>query len=296
MMAANIVKTISLTMLALLAFAGNSLLCRAALANSSIDPASFTAVRLLSGAMVLLIVLSLSRHVPRVGESNGTLPAPRFGSWFAALMLFSYALAFSYAYTILPTGTGALVLFGAVQLTMLLSGIRKGHRPKLLEWAGIIIAFMGLIYLVWPALGTPSLFGFGLMVLAGMAWGFYSLVGRNSLQPLADTTYNFVRTLPLLIPVIVWAWLFGQWRIDGLLLALASGGITSGLGYAIWYRVLPSLLPSQAAVVQLLVPVLAALSGIVWLGESLSVRLIVATIAVLSGILLVLSVKQQSPK
>jgi drug/metabolite transporter (DMT)-like permease len=276
----------------MLAFAGNSVLCRLALADNTIDAATFTAARLLAGMTVLGTLLAIrqrtairpSAAAEQVPTVKNTLAA---GSWSAALMLFVYALSFSFAYVSLDTATGALILFGAVQITMVIAGLRSASRLSLLEWAGLAIAFGGFVYMVLPGVDMPAPFGLGLMTCAGVAWGIYSLLGRGSKAPLADTATNFLRTLPFTLFVLIFAIDQGYWSQEGLILAIVSGGVTSGLGYAIWYRALAGLTTTQAAVVQLLVPVFAAIGGILFADELLTTRLMFAALLVLGGILMV---------
>ena len=283
------IKTIGYTTFALLAFAGNSVLCRLALGEGQIDAASFTVIRLLSGIVTLIIILKLiqlTQSTPQKTTSKG--------SWSAALMLFVYAIAFSYAYVSLDTGTGALILFGAVQITMLLVGILSGNRLHYVEWIGVATAFCGFVYLVLPSVSTPSLTGFILMTVAGIAWGFYTLKGKGSKHPLGDTAYNFLRTLPLVAILLALTIPQIQLSQTGILLAVVSGAVTSGIGYTLWYIALGGLTPTQAAVLQLLVPVIAAIGGVVFAGELISTRLVVASALVLGGILLVVLGKPTS--
>ncbi|GAB2501454.1 DMT family transporter [Arenimonas alkanexedens] len=269
--------TASLTTLALLAFAGNSLLCRAALAHTDIDPASFTAIRILSGAMTLVLLLAL-----RAG------PLPAAGSWRSATALFIYAIAFSYAYTGLSAGTGALLLFGAVQATMLVIGLFTGVRWRIWQSLGLALALAGLVGLLWPGISAPRLQPAALMLLAGVAWGVYTLRGRGLPDALAATTGNFMRAAPLAVLAAGAAWAWLKPDVEGALLALASGAITSGLGYAIWYRALRNLSPQAAGSAQLSVPVITALAGVVVLGEAIDLRLALGSLAVLGGIALTL--------
>ncbi len=260
-------------MLALIAFAANSLLCRMALTSSAIDPASFTTIRLSAGALVLGMLSQL--------RSNRSPARP---SWPAAGMLALYAICFSFAYRHLTAGTGALLLFGAVQLTMITGGIRAGKRPTLPQWLGLLVALGGLVYLVFPGLAAPPFAAAALMIGAGLSWGVYSLLGRSSSDPLAQTTTNFVRALPL-VAVVSLATLSGaSMDLRGALLAAASGALASGLGYVLWYRALPSLAPVVASMVQLAVPPLAALGGVTLIREPLTQRLVCASIIVLGGI------------
>jgi drug/metabolite transporter (DMT)-like permease len=279
------------TILAIGAFAGNSVLTRAALDASSIDAASFSAVRLLSGAFILWLLLWLRR-------ASGPGARAR-GSWSGASMLFIYTLAFSYAYISLPTSTGALILFAAVQLTMVGVGIWQGQRLSSTEGAGMLLAFCGLVYLIAPTLEIPSsLAGVMLMLVAGIAWGFYSLNGRGSLAPLRDTAWNFARCLAFATLLLMVSWPALELSSRGLVLAIASGALTSGLGYAIWYHVLPRLSISTAAVSQLSVPVVAAAGGVLFVGELITLRLSIASIFVLGGILLAVAGRQrrQTPR
>ncbi len=271
------------TVLAMLAFAGNSLLCRMALKNTAIDAASFTTVRLISAAVTLLVLLHL------FAKSRSIL-----GSWPSALVLFIYAAGFSFAYINLTAATGALLLFGAVQVSMISVGIWKGERFSRLQMMGLLLAVVGLVTLVLPGLAAPPLFSAVLMIAAGVAWGMYSLRGRGAGDPTAVTTGNFIRTIPFTLALSLL--MVGQKNLDqaGVYLAIASGAITSGIGYAIWYRALPGLKATQAATVQLSVPVIAALGGIVLLGESFSLRLGLASIAIIAGIALVIFEKSRA--
>jgi len=275
-------RTLLLTALAMLAFAGNSLLCRLALRETAIDAASFTSLRLLAGALTLWLLLRL-----RPGH------AALAGNWFAATALFAYAAAFSLAYLSLDAGVGALLLFGAVQLSMIVWGLYRGERFRLMAGSGLLLALGGLIALLLPGATAPALGGALLMLLAGVAWGVYSLLGRGVGDPLAATAGNFLRAVPLAL--LVSALLLGRadWDGPGLLYALLSGALTSGIGYAIWYTALRGLQAFQAATVQLSVPILAALAGSLLLGEALSLRLLLSAAAVLGGIALVLGAKQR---
>ena len=274
---AGSLRVAGLTVLALVAFAGNSVLCRLALADSSIDAASFTTVRLVSGALALLIILSVT--------SRGTRPAS-YGSWLSAAMLFLYAACFSFAYISLDTGVGALILFGMVQATMVAGALMAGDRPTVAEWIGWLLAIAGFVYLVSPGLTAPSPGGSALMAIAGIAWGVYSLRGRNESFALAGTTYNFVRSIPLVLVVSAFSFQDLHLTTNGVVLAILSGAITSGVGYAVWYTALQLISSMQAAMVQLSVPVLAAGGGILLLSEFVSLRLIVSSLVILGGIFL----------
>jgi drug/metabolite transporter (DMT)-like permease len=277
---------ISLTALALLAFAGNSILCRLALGEGTIDPASYTAVRLVSGALTLrLIVGNSGKRDSRAGSS---------GSWGAGALLFLYAAAFAYAYRSLTTGTGALILFAAVQLTMIASALRSGERPAPVEWLGWSVAMAGLVYLVFPGIAAPSFGGSMLMGGAGIAWGAYSILGRGASNPIQSTTDNFLRAVPLVLLVALFQLPSLSVSPMGLLWAGLSGAITSGLGYVIWYAALNRLTATRAATVQLSVPVIAALGGVVFLTEEITARLLIASVAILGGIVLSMSARAAS--
>ena len=268
-----------MTILALIAFAANSVLCRFALAGNLIDAVNFTNVRLLSGAIVLLLILQFSTNQPKYSSK---------GSWTSGFMLFLYAITFSVAYNSLNTGTGALILFGALQFTMFLGSIIKGYRLQLIELLGAIIAFAGFVYLILPGVTAPSPVGFIFMTLAGISWGIYTLSGHKSQYPLIDTAYNFIRTLPLILILFTFTFNSGHFSIEGLLLAILSGGIASGIGYTIWYFALRDLSSIQAAIVQLIVPVLATFGGVLFISESITLRLFFSSLLILSGILLVI--------
>src|SRR5688500_5744012 len=208
------------------------------------------------------------------------------GNLLSACMLFLYAIAFSFAYLSLSAATGALILFGTVQMTMLLVALRSGERPQLMEWLGLLLALGGLIYLVLPGLEAPSPLGSSLMMLAGIAWGIYSLRGRSASSPLADTTGNFIRAVPFILVVLIVSLNDVHLSPAGILLAVLSGAVASGVGYVIWYAALASLTATRAAIVQLSVPVLAAWGGVVLLAEDISFRLILAGALILGGIAL----------
>lgn len=266
----------------MLAFAGNSILCRMALADATIDPASFTALRLASGAAMLLLVLSLS-HRRKATKGHG--------SWLSALMLFVYAICFSYAYVTLSAGAGALILFGFVQATMIGWGLWTGDRPGGLEWLGWAVAVLGLVWLVMPGIEAPPMAGAALMAASGAAWGIYTLRGRGESDPLAATASNFTRSLVFTAALALIA--IGNTDISsrGALLAVLSGAATSGIGYVIWYAALDELTAMQAALVQLSVPAIAAGGGVLLLAEPLTVRLLLSTALVLGGLSLALSRK-----
>jgi len=265
------------TSLTMIAFASNSILNRLALGQESIDAVSYTTIRLASGALTLWLIASL--------QTSSAGPKVR-GGWISAAMLFLYAITFSFAYLSLRAGTGALILFGSVQVTMILAALRSGERPQLLEWLGVLLALGGLVYLVLPGLASPSLAGSALMTMAGIAWGVYSLRGRGASSPLADTAGNFLRAVPLIFAVLLVSLKGVHLTQTGILLAVLSGAIASGLGYVIWYAALAGLTATRAAIVQLSVPVLAGWGGVVFLAEEVSLRLILAGALILGGIAL----------
>lgn len=271
-----------LTILTMTAFAGNSVLCRIALRHTGIDAASFTSIRLVSGAFVLWGMARLFRG-----------SAPGKGNWLSAFALFAYAAGFSFAYISLPAATGALILFGAVQTTMIGHGVWGGERLRSQELIGLLLALGGLVGLLLPGLSAPPLAGSVLMLLAGVAWGVYSLRGKAAGNPVRITAGNFLRAAPFAIMLSMLLRSRSGLDMAGVLYAMASGGIASGLGYAIWYAVLPELKGAIAATVQLSVPLIAALGGIVFLGETLTVRFVLASLAILGGIALVVLSRTQ---
>ncbi|MGS2723323.1 DMT family transporter [Porticoccus sp. GXU_MW_L64] len=273
-------KILVCTVLALLAFAGNSILCRLALAEGVIDAGSFTAIRLLSGAITLLLLVSvLVRDKTEQTRSN----------WKGALYLFVYAAAFSYAYISLPTGIGALLLFGTVQITIIVAGLWSGNKLTIAEWVGALVAFSGFVYLVLPtSYSAPAFAGSALMCLAGIAWGLYTLAGKGAQNPLLDTARYFLHTMPMVAVLLAIVFPFAQLSSRGVMLAIVSGALTSGVGYAIWYVALKGITSVQAAVVQLLVPVIAAVGGVVFAGEGITLRLLLASVLILGGVLVVI--------
>lgn len=273
--------TVALTCAAMLAFAGNSLLCRLALLHTSIDPASFTTVRIASGALVLSLLVWAR-------EKRATVA----GSWLSAFALFAYAAAFSFAYVSLTAGTGALLLFGAVQTTMVGYGLYAGERFSRIQLFGVALACGGLVYLLLPGLSAPPFAGAALMIAAGVAWGVYSLRGRGAGDPTQVTAGNFVRAVPFVLALSAITLTRSSADAAGITYAVASGALTSGIGYAIWYTALRDLKATSAAMVQLSVPVIAALGGVAVLGEHLTLRLVVASIAVIGGIAIVVARKQ----
>jgi drug/metabolite transporter (DMT)-like permease len=261
--------TVVSTTLALLGFAANSILCRLALRDGAIDAATFSTIRLVSGALMLLV---LARGAQ--------------GSWTSAGLLALYAVPFSFAYNDLSAGTGALILFGSVQVTMLTVALGRGERPRVRQWIGLAAAVGGLVYFVVPGLTAPPPGAAALMALAGIAWGFYSWRGRGASNPLAHTAGNFVRSIPFVVAVSLVSLPGAHAATRGVLLSIASGAVTSGLGYVAWYAALRGLTGTQAAVVQLSVPLIAAAGGVLLLAEAISARLVVATIVVLGGVAL----------
>jgi drug/metabolite transporter (DMT)-like permease len=305
--------TLLLTAVALVAFASNSILCRLALGAREIDAASFTLVRLVSGAFMLLLIRAAvaRRAAPKTLTTAKTVTASKAvttaktlttaktvttatsGPWLPAALLFIYAAPFSFAYIRLSAGTGALILFTCVQATMLIGAIRSGERFQWLEGIGLAIALAGLAYLVSPGLSAPSPLGSALMATAGVSWGIYSLRGRSSADPLGDTTLNFVWAIPLALLVSLVAIRGSHVSDRGVALAMASGALASGLGYTVWFAALRGLTAIRAATVQLTVPVLAATGGVLFLQESVTVRLVVAAALILGGVGLALAGRAQ---
>lgn len=284
-------RLVILVTLAMLAFAGNSLLCRMALKHTSIDAASFTTVRMLSGACMLWLVVRLRRGA---GSAAGKRAG---GNWLSACALFVYATGFSFAYVSMPAATGALLLFGAVQATMIGYGVVKGERMHALQIVGLALALAGLVALMLPGLAAPSLRSSLFMLSAGVAWGVYSLRGKRETNqgasdPTQVTAGNFIRAVPMALGLSLLTLQHLSLDRTGLGLAVLSGALASGLGYAIWYRALPALKATQAATVQLSVPVLAALGGVAFIGEAVSAAMLLASSAILGGIALVILQKK----
>lgn len=281
----NAMLTALLTIAALIAFAGNSVICRAALENGAIDPASFSSIRIISGIAVLYCV----------GVFNRTEPdSVQHGSWPASIALFLYVALFAYSYVVLGAGLGALILFGCVQLTMLGSAIRSGERYSTPQWLGLAGAGAGLWYLLWPSTTAGSHFLAGLLMAgAGIAWGVYSLLGRGSHNPLRATRANLVRTLPLALLLPLFSPLATHTTPGGIALAIIGGAVTTGLGYAIWYRALRGLTASEAGLFQLSVPVLAILGGAVLLGEPVTAKVLQASAMILAGIACVIGFSER---
>jgi drug/metabolite transporter (DMT)-like permease len=272
-------RTAMLTAAAMAAFAANSLLCRLALGQEQIDAASFTSIRVAAGVVTLCLIL--------LQRSKRLALAPM--NWKSVLALAAYMIFFSFAYMSLNAGVGALVLFGAVQLTMFIVALRVGEHFAPLQWLGLALAVVGLIYLVSPGLTAPDPLGAALMGVAGLAWGVYSLVGRGATDPLAATTTNFLYTLPLVLIVSLFTLNQAAMSTTGVVLAVASGALASGCGYVIWYAALRGLTATRAAVVQLSVPVIAALGAALFLAEPITFRLVLASVATLGGVAIVLA-------
>ena len=300
----NPIKLILIIIVTLIAFAANSVLCRYALKTndlgvSSIDPSSFTSIRIISGAVLLAFIFWI-KSLKAVTQSGYKKP-----KWRSAIFLFIYAAAFSFGYISQDTGVGALILFGAVQISMISIHFIMGQRLKLLEWVGMGLAFTGLVYLIFPDLSSPSLIGAILMSASGLAWALYSVNGLSSTDPVNDTAINFIRASifavillavsfsPLFLGLNFGVGLKIELSITGILLAIASGTLASGAGYTIWYKVLRHISVTQASVLQLSVPIIAALGGLLFANEPLTLRFIIASIIILGGILLVLFAKQK---
>ncbi len=274
-----LLRAIVYTSITMLAFAGNSILCRMALRDGSIDPASFTSVRLLSGAVALLLIVGLTSKDKSIREHGG---------WISALMLFFYAICFSYAYISLSAGTGALILFGFVQGTMIAIALWSGDRPSVSEWLGWLLAFGGLVWLLMPGIEAPPAVGATLMALAGIGWGVYSIRGRLETNALVSTCSNFVYSIAFVVVLSAMTITSADITNRGVVLAIISGALTSGVGYVIWYAALNYLSAMQAALVQLSVPAIAAAGGVILLAEPVSLRLLTSGILILGGISLAL--------
>jgi drug/metabolite transporter (DMT)-like permease len=279
------VRTIIATTLTMIAFATNSILCRLALGPPDIDAAGFTAIRLGSGAIMLLIVAR---------SSGRRRTAASQGNWWSAVALFTYAITFSFAYLRLDVGTGALILFALVQATMIVRGLIEGERPRPLHWLGLSAALAGLVYLVSPGLTAPSTVGSLMMAVAGVSWGVYSLRGRGTSDPLVTTTDNFIRSVPIVLVAAAVLYPSIDLSTRGVVLAVASGAVASGIGYVIWYAALRGLTATRAASVQLTVPVIAAAGGLLFLGERLSLRLVLSAVLILGGVGLTLTGRRRA--
>lgn len=283
----GLLRTFLLTLIALIAFAANSVICRMALEDGSIAPGLFTLIRLSSGALVLFLLVIMSRDTSSQSSK---------GSWLSAFFLFLYAAAFSYAYISLEAGTGSLIAFGTVQITMIGYSLIQGYKVSSWEWAGILLSITGFIVLMLPGAKTPSTTGFILMLVSGFGWGMYSIRGNNISNPLQETAYNFLRAIPFLILLLFFIVKEDQASKQGIMLALLSGILTSGIGYTIWYAALKGLNSIQASIVQLFVPVLAVIGGVILLQEKVNLHLIIASSLILGGIFLVIRYKYSKTK
>jgi drug/metabolite transporter (DMT)-like permease len=279
-------RILFLTILALTAFAANSVLNRLALGANTIDASSYIAIRLISGAITLVLLNGfVKRDFSLVAKAYSK---DNWQHFLPAFYLFLYGIAFSLAYRSLSSGMGAFILFGTVQITLLFMAFIHGERPHFTEWLGLILAMSGLIYLVFPGLAAPDPLGAFLMGIAGIAWGFYTLKGKGVKDPLETTAFNFLRSVPFVLAVNIFTFNKAYYSTEGITYALISGAITSGIGYSIWYAALKGLTTTQAALLQLCVPIIAALGGILFLSESLTMRLVCAGLLIISGVILAL--------
>ncbi|MDG6099784.1 DMT family transporter [Alteromonas sp. ZYF713] len=276
-----LIKLVLLAALAMTAFAANSLLCRMALVETDIDPASFTFWRLTSGALMLTLLVVMRNQKPL-----------QEGNMASAVALFVYAAGFSFAYISMTTGAGALLLFGAVQVTMISWGLFKGERMSALQWGGFLLALIGLILLLLPNAAVPQLSSALMMLAAGIAWGVYSLKGKGAKFPIEATAGNFIRATPLALVLLVIFWPGGEFHAEGMAYAVASGAIASALGYALWYSILVHIAAIKAATLQLSVPVLAVFAGWLFLDETVTLRIILSSLAVIGGVAMVIWVKK----
>ena len=276
-----LIKLVLLAALAMTAFAANSLLCRMALVETDIDPASFTFWRLTSGALMLTVLVVMRNQKPL-----------KEGNMASAIALFVYAAGFSFAYISMTTGAGALLLFGAVQVTMISWGLFKGERMSALQWGGFLLALVGLILLLLPNAAVPQLSSALMMLAAGIAWGVYSLKGKGAKFPIEATAGNFIRATPLALVLLVIFWPGGEFHAEGIAYAVAAGAIASALGYALWYSILVHIAAIKAATLQLSVPVLAVFAGWLFLDEPVTLRIILSSLAVIGGVAMVIWVKK----
>ena len=292
------------TIIALIAFAANSLLCRMALAEGAIDAWNFTAIRLLSGAACLGLIMTLQAHYLKRNRLKRTdlkytenldcTVLKDKGDWLSTISLVIYALCFSVAYQALDTGTGALILFAVVQLTMIGWGIYNKEKLNRVQWLALLIAFIGFMYLMLPSAATPSLSGALMMAISGVAWGVYSIRGKTCVSPLRTTGFNFLRSL-MAVPILALVGMsyLTDISMKGVILGAASGAIASGIGYSIWYVAMPLLKTTQSAVVQLCVPILAAIMGVVFLSEQLILEFVIASLVILGAVLVFVLNKKQ---
>lgn len=286
----------------MVAFAANAVICRWALDHQLVDPMSFTSLRLGSSAVVLFGVMSWyqwrQNTKPKVSSAQTPAKVSR-GSWRAAIILFIYAITFSYGYVAISTSTGALLLAGVVQLTILGYAVRNGEKLHLAEWIGVALALIGLIYLVYPKLTTPSWWGLVIMSISAYTWALYTIYGRKSVNPLSDTAFNFYRTLPMIIvasALSLWLTEHSFITYKGFILAIISGGITTALGYILWYSALPKISSSMASASQLLVPLMAAFGAMLLIHEPITVSFLVAAVFMLGGLGLVVHGRNQHRK
>ena len=297
-----VLQTAFLTLASITAFAANAVVCRWALDHQLIDPVSFTSLRLGSGAASLFLVMSWFHWRKKSHQAinlNAATETLSHGSWRAAIILFLYAITFSYGYVAISTATGALLLAAVVQLTMIGYAVKNGDKLHTAEWIGVGLALMGLLYLVYPKLTTPSWWGLVMVVASAYTWALYTLYGRTSLNPLSDTAFNFYRTLPMITLASLLSLLFTDQVFiteKGLLLAIISGGVTTGLGYILWYAALPRISSSLASASQLLVPLLAAFGAAWMISEPITLRFLIAATLMLGGLALVLHGRNQHRK
>lgn len=277
-----------LTLFTMLCFAGNSVFGRLALSTTSIDPSSYTFVRLVCGALVLCVLVIFREKI----SLRQLLPSNR-ASWFSSLALFVYASAFSFSYADLTTATGAVLLFGAVQATMIGYGVMRGEPLAILQWLGVVISVAGFIGLMLPGIEAPELLPSMVMFISGVAWGVYSLRGQGADKPLMSTAINFIGATAISAVLITVCWSQVIFDRDGFIYAALSGGLTSAIGYAVWYQVLPWMRSVHAASVQLTVPVLTAVGGVLFVAEPLTLKLVLASAAILGGIALVILSKRE---
>ncbi|MDE1152136.1 MAG: DMT family transporter [Micavibrio sp.] len=277
------IRIFILTLLSLLAFAGNSFLSRLALKGQGMDAASFACIRMVSGALTLWLLTQL---LSRNGKPGG--------NWTSAIWLLIYALPFTFAYVTLPAASGTLLSFGMVQLTMIGAGLWRGERLSSRQWCGLALAIGGILALLLPSASTPPLRPSIMIMVAGLGWGVYSLRGRSSSDPLRDTAGNFLRAAPLCL-VCCLPFLSGvKWEPHGAVYAVLCGVVTSALGYVIWYQALQKLSATVAATVQLSVPIIAAMLAVAFLGEPLTMRFMLTSITVLGGIALVIDGRKKA--
>ncbi|HAS6230911.1 TPA: EamA family transporter [Vibrio vulnificus] len=281
-----------LTAIAMIAFAANSVFCRLALAEQSIDPGSFTFIRLLSGAVTLLVILSFTQ----AGQMRQLLSKSTFlsrTSVLAGVALFGYAVAFSYAYVGLTTGTGALILFAVVQFSLIAFHLFSGHRPSKLEWGGVALSISGFIVLMSPSAQTPNAIDAFMMAIAGVCWAIFTLLGKQAQSPTQAIAQGF--SFASLMALLCGFWLLNvsSVSVHGIVWALLSGVLASGIGYVVWYMAVKSLSVLQASIAQLSVPVIAMAAGVIWLNEPLTIVSTVASALVLGGIALIFTSNAQ---